>query len=370
MIMAQEEYFVIQDTIASIQPLDALAMEACQIRLDNLTKPLNSLAAFEQLAVKIAGITGQARPWQLKKSIVLMAADHGVADEGVSAYPQQVTGQMVANFCAGGAAINIFANHVQAELALVDIGIATELPDLAGLIKAKIAAGTGNIAHGPAMTRQQALAAICTGIEIAHSQLAKGVQVIGLGEMGIANTTPSTAIVACYSSLSTTQLTGRGTGITDAAWQRKAQVIEQALTVNRPDNTDPLDVLAKVGGLEIAGLTGVILAGAAGRAVVVVDGLITAAAALIACQMAPAVRDYLVGSHISAEPAQQEALRIIDLPAYLCLDMRLGEGTGAALGMSLIDASLHVLNDMKTFSEAQVAVAQDGPGALRQRSDV
>lgn len=357
---------MIQEMMERIKPLDDQAMAACQARLDNLTKPLNSLAGFEKLAVQLAGITRQDRPHQLRKSIVLMAADHGVAAEGVSAYPPEVTAQMVANFCQGGAAINTFAAHLQAGLVLVDIGVAADLPAMPGLIGAKIAAGTANMAQGPAMTRKQVLAAVATGIMVACEQFRQGVQVIGLGEMGIGNTTPSTAIVACYSSQKLDCLTGRGTGITDDGWQRKVRVVGQALAVNKPDPADPLDVLAKVGGLEIAGLTGVVLAAAAHHAAVVLDGLNTSAAALIACQMHPGVRLYLIGSHYSVEPAHQEALRIMGVPAYLHLDMRLGEGTGAALGMSLIDASLHVLNDMKTFSEAQVAVAQDGPGAMRQ----
>ena len=357
---------MIQEILEQIKPLDNTAMAVCQARLDNLTKPLNSLAGFEKLAVQLAGITRLARPRELRKSIVLMAADHGVAAEGVSAYPPEVTAQMVANFCQGGAAINAFAAHVQAGLVLVDIGVAADLPAMPGLIGAKIAAGTANMAQGPAMSREQALAAVTTGITVACEQLRQGVKVIGLGEMGIGNTTPSTAIVACYSPQKIESLTGRGTGITDGGWKRKVQVIGKALTVNQPDPADTLDVLAKVGGLEIAGLTGVVLAAAAHHAAVVLDGLNTSAAAVIACQMHPAVRQYVIGSHYSVEPAHQEALRLMGVPAYLHLDMRLGEGTGAALGMSLLDASLHVLNDMKTFSEAQVAVAQDGPGAVRQ----
>ena len=364
-----EDLAMIREILEQIQPLDNKAMAACQARLDNLTKPLNSLAGFEKLAVQLAGITRQDRPHQLRKSIILMAADHGVAVEGVSAYPPEVTAQMVANFCQGGAAINTFAAHMQAGLVLVDIGVAGDVPAMPGLIGAKIAAGTANMTQEPAMTREQVLAAVTTGITVACEQLRQGVRVIGLGEMGIGNTTPSTAIVACYSSQQLDCLTGRGTGINDDGWQRKVQVIGKALAVNNPDPLDPLDVLAKVGGLEIAGLTGVVLAAAAHQAAVVLDGLNTSAAALIACRLHPHVRHYLIGSHYSVEPAHQEALQLMGVPAYLHLDMRLGEGTGAALGMSLIDASLHVLNDMKTFGEAQVAIAQDGPGAVRQSQE-
>lgn len=361
---------MLSEIIAAIRPLDGESMAACQLRLDNLTKPLGSLHGLEHLAVRLAGITGRARPQDLKKTIILMAGDHGVAAEGVSAYPAEVTPQMVANFCRGGAAVNAFAAHAGAGLVLVDIGVAADLPDLPGLRREKLSAGTANIARGPAMTRQEAVRAVELGIKIAGEELDRGANVIGLGEMGIANTTPSTAIIACYSVKPPAVLTGRGTGLSDAALAHKAAVIERALVVNRPDPADPLDVLAKVGGLEIAGLAGVILGAAAGRAAVVLDGVITSAAALIATRLAPQAADYLVGSHFSCEPAHKEALALIGVDAYLHLNMRLGEGTGAALGMSLLDAALHVLNDMKTFGEAAVAVAQDGPGALRQRSDI
>jgi nicotinate-nucleotide--dimethylbenzimidazole phosphoribosyltransferase len=355
--------------MAAIGPLDGAAMEACRLRLDNLTKPLGSLHGLEELAVKMAGITGLARPRGLEKCIILMAGDHGVAAEGVSAYPQEVTAQMVGNFLRGGAAVNAFARHAGARLVLADVGVAAELPAADGLRRAKVAYGTGNIARGPAMTEEQAMQAICVGLEAAREAVAGGAQVIGLGEMGIGNTTPSTAVIACYSARPLAALTGRGTGLSGTALAHKAAVIERALAVNRPDPVRPLEVLAKVGGFEIAGLVGVILGAAAGRAAVVLDGVITSAAALLAVKLAPAAAAYLVGSHFSCEPAHKEALALMGLKAYLHLNMRLGEGTGAALGMRLIDAGLHVLNDMKTFGEAAVAVAQDGPGALRQRAD-
>ncbi len=361
---------MLKETIAAIGPLDRAAMEACQLRLDNLTKPLGSLHGLEELAVQMAGITGRARPQGLGKCIVLMAGDHGVAAEGVSAYPQEVTSQMVGNFLRGGAAINAFARHAGADLVLVDVGVAAELPDMGGLRRAKVAPGTGNIANGPAMTGEQARQAIGAGIEAAREAIAQGARVLGLGEMGIGNTTPSTAVIACYSRQPLAAITGRGTGLSGAAVAHKAAVIERALAVNRPDPAQPLEVLAKVGGFELAGLVGVILGAAAGRAAVVLDGVITSAAALLAVKLAPAAAAYLVGSHFSCEPAHKEALALLGLKAYLHLNMRLGEGTGAALGMTLIDAGLNVLNDMKTFGEAAVAVAQDGPGALRQRADV
>lgn len=360
---------MLNDIIASVQPLDINSMEKCQIRIDNLTKPLNSLGGLEKLARQMSGIIGH-RPKELKKSIILMAADHGVAYENVSSYPQEVTAQMVKNFCNGGAAINVFAKHVSANLMLVDIGVAADLPLYPNLRREKIAYGTNNIANGAAMTREQAVQAIETGIKVVTEEIDQGVQVIGLGEMGIANTTPSTAIIAAYSSKTVEELTGRGAGLSDDLLEKKRQVIQAALSINKPDCNDPLDVLSKVGGLEIAGLVGVIIGAAANRAVVVLDGLITGAAALIACKMAPIVKDFIIGSHYSVEPAHKVALELIEIPAYLQLDMRLGEGTGAVLGMSLINASLHMLNDMKTFGEAEVAVAQDGPGALKQNKDI
>lgn len=358
------------DINSLIKPLDLAAMEKCQLRLDNLTKPLGSLHSFEHLALQMAGITGNARPRNLKKSIILMAGDHGVAAEGVSAYPKEVTAQMVDNFCNGGAAINVFAQHVDADLVLVDMGVAADLSNYEQIKHKKIAYGTNNIAKGPAMTREQAKQAIEAGMEIASNEITKGARVLGLGEMGIANTTASTAIIACYAQEGLSTLVGHGTGISEEALYKKVQVIQTALEVNHPDQEDPMGVLSSLGGFEIAGLVGVILGAAAGGAAVVVDGLITSAAALLAVKIAPQVKNFLIGSHYSVEPAHKIALNLIGVPAYLHLDMCLGEGTGAALGMSLINASLHVINDMKTFGEAEVAVAQDGPGALKQSKDV
>jgi nicotinate-nucleotide--dimethylbenzimidazole phosphoribosyltransferase len=360
---------MLNETIAAIQPLDINAMTACQLRLDNLTKPLGSLHGLELLAGKMAGITRLPRPQHIQKSIILMAADHGVAKEGVSAYPQEVTRQMVYNFSKGGAAINVLARHAGAELVLVDIGVVEDLPVLPGLRQEKVSFGTKNMAEGPAMTMPETIRAIEIGIQVAMEQTKKGVNVIGLGDMGIGNTTPSTAIIAAFVG-QVDKLVGRGTGISEKSLQRKIEVIERALTVNKPQRANPLDVLAKVGGLEIAGLVGVILGAAAGRAAVVLDGVITGAAALIAVKLAPQTKDYLVGSHFSPEPAHRMALELIDLPAYLHMNMRLGEGTGAALGLTLIDAALTVLNDMKTFGEAAVAVAEDGLGAGKQHLEV
>ena len=348
---------MLEDIIAAIKPLDNEAMEKCQLRVDNLTKPLHSLHSFEHIAVKLAGITGNPRPRQLTKSIIIMAADHNIA--GLPDSGQMSTTARVTAFSQGQAPIRVFCDHVQAKPVLVDIGIAGELPMLSDVCQEKLAYGSQNTVAGPAMTREQTLEAIATGIKTARSEIDRGSKVIGLGEMGQGGLMAAQAIVACYHGSVLPGLT-----------KESADLVNQILAVNRPDNQDPLDVLSKVGGLGIAGLVGVILGATAGRAAIVLDGMGTIAAALLALQLAPDVRPYLIGSHFAAEPAHETALALLGVPAYLRLEMNLGEGTGAALGMSLINASLHMLNDMKTFGEAEVAVAQDGPGALRQSKDV
>ena len=359
-----------ENIISLIKPLDEIAMEKCQLRLDNLTKPLGSLHSFEHIARQMAGITGQHRPQILGKSIVVMAGDHGVIHEGVSTYPKSVTAQMVKNSCHGGSAINVFAEHVGAKLILVDMGVDGDLPVCTNLQNEKIAYGTNNITKEPAMTREQATVAITVGIRIAQEEIAKGSRILGIGGMGIGSTVPSVGIIACYSSKQIRELIGLGTGITPELLRKRIQVITTALAVHQPNPEDALDVVSKIGGFEIAGLVGVILGAAAGGAVVVLDGLVTSAAALLAVQIAPQVKDYLVASHFAVEPAHKVALDLIEVPGYLHLEMYLGEGTGAALGMSLIKASLHIMSDMKTFGEAEVPVAQDGPGALKQNKDV
>lgn len=359
-----------ESIISQIKPLDTEAMEKCQLRLDNLTKPLGSLHYFEHIARQMAGITGNPRPKILEKSIIVMAADHGVTAEGISQYPKAVTGEMMMNACQGGAAIHVFAEHAAARLVLVDIGVAADLPAFSQIHNEKIACGTKNITQEAAMTKEQAIKAIGAGIKIAQQEIEKGCRILGLGAMGIGSTIPSTGIIACYSEKKAAELMGLGTGISEELLRKKIDVLETALDVNQPDAREPLDVLRKIGGLEIAGLVGVILGAAAGGAAIVLDGLVTSAAALIAVKMAPQVKEYIVASHCAAEPAHKAALELINVPGYLHLDMHLGEGVGAALGMSLIKASLHVINDMKTFGEAEVAVAQDGPGALKQNKDV
>lgn len=330
-------------------------MAAARERLDQLTKPQGSLGRLEELAIQLAGITGRPRPRLPRKAVLVFAADHGVAAEGVSAYPQAVTAQMVLNFLAGGAAISVLARRAGARVLVADLGVAVDLLEHPGLIQKKIGPGTGNIAHGPAMSRAQAEAALAAGAEIVRDEAARGLDLVATGDMGIANTTASSAIVAALTGRPTAEVTGRGTGLDDIAWKRKTAVIERALAANRPDPSDPLDVLAKLGGFEIAGLTGAILQAAALRLPVLLDGFIAGAAALVAVGVCPAARDYLIAAHRSAEPGHRIVLERLGLAPLLDLDLRLGEGTGAALAMPLVDAACAVLDEMATFGEAGVS---------------
>ncbi len=287
-----------------------------------------------------------------------LAADHGVAADGVSAYPNSVTAQMVHNFLSGGAAINVLARQVEAEVRIVDLGIASDLGHLQGLLTRKVGKGTKNLSIGPAMSRDEALQSVETGIELVQEAYVEGIRMVATGEMGIGNTTPSATITAVMTGQPVFQVTGKGTGIDDAALARKVSIIERALHLNDPDPKDPLDVLGKVGGFEIGGMVGVILGGAACHIPVVLDGFISGAAALLAVAMAPFCREYLIASHVSAEPGHQAALEKLRLHPLLDLDLRLGEGTGACLGIGLIQSSLRLLTEMATFEEAGVDEAR------------
>lgn len=368
--MGKGELLMFENIISLIKPLHVEAMEKCQIRLDNLTKPLGSLHSFEHIAKQLAGVTGNERPKDLKKSIIVMAADHGVVESEVSLYSPEVTVDMVVKACQGVGEVNVFAQHVDANLVVVDIGVGVDLPVLPQLRAEKIAYGTKNITQGPAMRRDEVMKAIHVGINIAQGELEKGSLILGIGAMGIGSTIPSTGIIASYSTKNSQELLGLDTGITEELLRNRIAALEKALAVNPVDINDPLTVLSQLGGLEIAGLVGVILGAAAGGAVVVLDGLVTSAAALIAVQMAPQVKEYLIASHFAVEPAHKIALDLMEVPGYLDLGIHFGEGIGAALGISLINASLHVLNDMKTFGAAEVAVAQDGPGSLKQNKNI
>ncbi|MDI6694982.1 MAG: nicotinate-nucleotide--dimethylbenzimidazole phosphoribosyltransferase [Anaerolineales bacterium] len=345
----------LSEYIAKIKPLDADAMQAARLRQDTLTKPIGSLGRLEELSIQTAGITGQAIPRLRDKCVLVMAGDHGVVAEGVSAYPHEVTPQMVLNFLRGGAAINVLARHVGARVVVVDMGVAVDLPDHPGLLKRKVAYGTRNIARGAAMSREHAIQALESGIDVVEMQIAQGMDLLATGDMGIGNTTPSAAIAAALSGDSAADIAGRGTGVDDAGLQRKIAVIERALAINRPDPQDGIDILAKVGGFEIGGLAGAILAAAAHRRPVVVDGFISTAAAMIAVSLAPQTRHYLIAAHTSMERGHHKMMEWLGVSPLLDLKMRLGEGTGAALAMSLVEAACKTLAEMATFGEAGVS---------------
>ncbi len=328
-----------------------------QSRLDRLTKPQGSLGQLEEIAKRYVAIVEDPQPRVRKKIVYTFAGDHGVTAEGVSAYPKEVTPQMVYNFIRKGAAINVLAAHAGAEVVVVDIGVDHEFEPLPGLIVRKVARGTGNIASGPAMSREQALQAISVGLEMADDARGRKADLVGTGDMGIGNTTPSSAILASLTGLTVSLVTHRGTGIDDAALVRKIQVIEDAIEVNHPNAKDPVDVLAKVGGFEIAGIAGLIIGCAAHRIPVVVDGFISTAGAMIAVALNHRIRDYLFASHQSVEVGHQFMWEYIGQKPILNLSMRLGEGTGAALAMSIVEAAVKILNEMATFSEAGVSKA-------------
>ncbi len=346
---------LLHDTLAEIQPVDGELLKKAQARLDNKTKPLGSLGRLEEFARRYAAISGTLEPETGKKVIYTFAGDHGVVEEGVSAFPKEVTPQMVFNFLRGGAGVNVLARHAGADVRVVDMGVDYDFGPTPGIIDKKIAPGTRNIAKGPAMTREQAVAAIEAGIELAEGCRKEGVNMAGTGEMGIGNTTPASAIIAAISGLPVKKVTHRGTGINDSALDNKVRVIERALEVNRPDPADPLDVLAKVGGLEIAGIAGLVIGCAANRIPVVIDGFISTSGALIASEMNPHVKEYLFAAHRSVEIGHQFMLDHLGAKPILDLQLRLGEGTGAALAMGLIEAGVKILKEMATFEEAGVA---------------
>jgi nicotinate-nucleotide--dimethylbenzimidazole phosphoribosyltransferase len=348
----------LKEILNRIKPLDDSAMTAARQRQDMLTKPHGSLGKLEDLSIQIAGIKADPLPGIEHKAIITMAADHGVVAEGITLYPQEVTSQMVLNFLDGGAAINVLAKHIRARVLVVDMGVIGGFDPNPGLICKMIDFGTQDMAIGPAMTRQQAIDALETGIELVEDELGKGLDIIATGDMGIGNTTASSAIFAAVSGLKVDKITGRGTGIGDEQLAHKIAIIEKALAVNRPDPEDAVDILAKVGGFEIGGLAGVILAGAAYRIPVVIDGFISGSAALIAKGLSPQVKDYIIASHLSAEAGHRLLLEFLGLKPLLDLNMRLGEGTGAALAISIAEASVKILNGMATFSEAGVSEAE------------
>ncbi len=350
----------LERTLEQIYPQDTDYRQQAKERLDQLALPHWALGDLMDLAINLAGMTRSMHPPVGRKAIVTMAGDHGVTDEGVSKFPKEVTPQMVHNFVNGGAGINALARQAGAKVFVVDMGVAADLRELVEtgkIINKKVALGTDNIAVGPAMSPAMARRAVESGIDVAM-QLAGDYDIFGTGDMGIGNTTPSTAIAAVCTGKSVDELTGRGTGLDDEQLQHKIRVIKKILTVNRPDPKDGLDILAKVGGFEIGGIAGLILGAAAQKKPVLIDGFISTAGALIACKIEPFVRDYLIFSHRSVEPGHRFMQEMLGCTRPLLdLNFRLGEGTGAAMAMNLVEGAVAILTEVATFAEAAVAGA-------------
>jgi nicotinate-nucleotide--dimethylbenzimidazole phosphoribosyltransferase len=344
----------IEETCRAIADVDLVAASSAQQLLDNKTKPRHSLGRLEELTCKLAAIHRTPKPPIPTKAIVVMAADHGIAREGVSAYPPEVTWQMLLNFARGGAAINVLARQAGARLLVVDMGVNGPDEGVAGVLSRRIARGTCNLAQGPAMTEQQAAAAVDTGITIARELASSGVDLIGIGEMGIGNTTSATALLAALTGHSVEDIVGRGTGIDDATLTRKTALIKQALALHAPKGKRPEEILAALGGFEIAGLAGVVLGAAACKVPVLLDGFIASTAALVACRLAPLAAKYLIASHQSVEVGHRVVLELLQCKPLLHFAMRLGEGTGAALTMPIVEAAVRILHEMASFESAGV----------------
>lgn len=354
---------ILKAALKEIRPAAAAARARARARLEQLTMPHWALGRLMDLAEDLSAMAGRLPPPVGRKAIVVCAADHGVAAEGVSHYPAEVTPQMVRNFARGGAAVNALARQAGARVVVADLGVAADLSDLDGKILFRRAGhGTHNIARGPAMARERAVFCLETGIRLARD-LAPETDVFGTGDMGIGNSTPSAAVAAVFTGRPAAEVTGRGTGVDDAAWERKVRVVERALQVNRPDPEDGIDVLAKVGGFEIGAVAGLILGAAALKKPVLVDGFISGAGALIAQALSPLCLEYVVAAHRSAERGHLAALEKLDKKPLLALDLRLGEGTGAALAMPILDAAVRLFTDVATFEEAAVSRAPDGSPA-------
>jgi nicotinate-nucleotide--dimethylbenzimidazole phosphoribosyltransferase len=339
----------------TLPALDRDVMSAARERQGTLTKPAGSLGSLEELSIRLAGMAGRLDPPLHNRVVFTLAADHGVSGEGVSAYPKEVTAQMVANFLSGGAAINVLARQMGAKVVIADLGVDADLPEHPNLRSVRVRRGTDSITRGPAMTLAQARAAIQTGRDLVRAELKDGLDIVLTGDMGIGNTTPSAALVCAFTGVDPDQVVGRGTGLDDAGLDRKRSAVRRALEVNRFQLCGPIDVLAALGGLEIAGLVGVILEAASHRRPVVVDGFISGAAALVAAALVPEVVSYLIASHRSQELGHKVALDQLGLRPLLDLDLRLGEGTGAVLALPLIEAAANTLNQMSTFAEARVS---------------
>jgi nicotinate-nucleotide--dimethylbenzimidazole phosphoribosyltransferase len=352
----------IQSIIGKIKPIEEDVVLAAVKQHDAMAIPKGSLGRLHELSIKVVGIAGSLDYTIRNKVIAVMAGDHGVAEEGVSLFPQEVTGQMVENFLRGDASISALARHAGARVVVVDMGVNGDIPgyktrNAAGanrFVCKKIGRGTANIAKGPAMTREEALRTLCAGMEVFEEEATVGVDIVGTGDMGIANTTPSAAIACAVTGMAPEEVVGHGTGLDEKGRTRKVGIVKQVLSVNEPDLKDPVDILAKVGGYEIGGLTGWILAACTRRVPVVIDGFISTAAALLAVKLSGLVRDYLIAGHRSREKGHALCLEFLRLDPVLDLDMRLGEGTGAALAMGIVEAASKLFHEVASFSDAKV----------------
>jgi nicotinate-nucleotide--dimethylbenzimidazole phosphoribosyltransferase len=351
---------LIDTTIAAVRPLDETACADARARQDLMTKPRGALGVLEDVSVRLAGICGACPP-ELPEpvAVAVFAADHGVHAQGVTPWPQEVTAQMVLNFLAGGAVVNVFAAQANADVTVVDIGVAAELEPAPGLLLRKVAPGTADMTQGPAMTRDQAEQAVESGIEVARTLIANGNRCLVTGDMGIANTTASAALIACLTGRAPAEVTGRGTGIDDDMLAHKIEIVRTALALHQPDAADPLGVLAAVGGFEHGALAGFILGAAAERVPVVLDGVIAGAAALVAIALAPMAADMCFAGHRSVEPGHTAALRQLGLRPLVDLELRLGEGTGALLAVPLLQSAARALRDVATFDSAGVTDKDD-----------
>lgn len=344
---------LLNETLRNIRPLDQNAVREAEKRLDNLVKPIGSLGRLESIAAQVAGITGKVKNRISKKNIVVMCADNGVVEEGVSACPQNITSLMTNNFTKGITGVCVLADYAKSDLTIVDIGVNGDFNN-PKIIDKKIAYGTKNMLKGPAMTREEAVRAIEVGIEIVDKLVEEGCDLLGTGEMGIGNTTTSSAVLSVLSGLDVDLVVGKGAGLTEKQYENKKRVIKEAIRRNEPDKGDVIDVISKVGGFDIAGLCGCFLSAAKNRVPIVIDGLISSAAALCAFRLNPLVKDYMIPSHLSAEPGAAYIMKELGMEAILNLKMRLGEGTGCPLAFNIIEAALHVMNNMATFEESMV----------------
>ena len=348
---------LLKQTLSLITPPDEAAMQYARNRLATITKPQQDFGYLENILIKYAGITGQTMPPVPKKCTIVVCADHGVAEMGVSAYPVETTVQMTRNYLvAKGAVANALSNFSGAHMIVVDMGIATSMEDLPGLINRKIDYGTKNMAKGPAMSRAQAIEALTTGIELVNEYAKQGYQCFLPGEMGIANTTASAAIVATFGNLTPEQATGRGTNISDARLKVKIDVVRQALEINKPNPADGIDVLAKVGGFELGCIAGIMIGAAANNCVVMLDGFNTGVAALIANSICPLVRHYLIGSHLAAEPAHKKMLELLDLKPYINMNFRLGEATGSSIAINFLDVAIKAYTNSTSYNDADFII--------------